>query len=128
MINPALVTCYPQGWRGCPQGGVSGFGLGQGGWVDALDVVRRVAAVRDGVVTLRQARAAGLTAHEVQRLCRAGRWRVVARGTYLVDADLYDGVPRAARIRAAVASFRASRSRCARNGCRTARAGRSAVH
>ncbi|MDG9678879.1 type IV toxin-antitoxin system AbiEi family antitoxin domain-containing protein [Micromonospora sp. DH14] len=73
--------------------------------MDALDVVRRVAAVRDGVVTLGQARAAGLTTHEVQRLCRAGRWRVVARGTYLVDADLYDGVPRTARIRAAVASF-----------------------
>ncbi|MGC4849309.1 type IV toxin-antitoxin system AbiEi family antitoxin domain-containing protein [Micromonospora sp. DT15] len=73
--------------------------------MDALDVVRQVAAVRDGVVTLRQARAAGLTTHEVQRLCRAGRWRVVARGAYLVDADRYDGVPRAARIRAAVASF-----------------------
>ncbi|MEW2142929.1 type IV toxin-antitoxin system AbiEi family antitoxin domain-containing protein [Micromonospora vinacea] len=73
--------------------------------MDALDVVRQVAAVRDGVVTLGQARAAGLTTHEVQRLCRAGHWRVVARGTYLVDADRYDGVPRAARIRAAVASF-----------------------
>ncbi|MDG4778466.1 hypothetical protein O7614_02240 [Micromonospora sp. WMMD961] len=73
--------------------------------MDALDVVRRVAAVRDGIVTLGQARAAGLTTHEVQRLCRAGRWRAVARGTYLVDADLYDGIPRAARIRAAVASF-----------------------
>ncbi|MEU7851271.1 type IV toxin-antitoxin system AbiEi family antitoxin domain-containing protein [Micromonospora parva] len=73
--------------------------------MDALDVVRRAAAARDGVVTLGQARAAGLTTHEVQRLCRAGRWRVVARGTYLVDADLYDGVPRTARIRAAVASF-----------------------
>ncbi|WP_112605715.1 type IV toxin-antitoxin system AbiEi family antitoxin domain-containing protein [Micromonospora noduli] len=73
--------------------------------MDALDVVRQVAAVRDGVVTLGQARAAGLTTHEVQRLCRAGHWRVVARGAYLVDADRYDGVPRAARIRAAVASF-----------------------
>ncbi|MFG3639377.1 hypothetical protein ACGF3C_03775 [Micromonospora sp. NPDC047762] len=29
----------------------------------------------------------------------------MARGAYLVDADRYDGVPRAARIRAAVASF-----------------------
>ncbi|WP_435872997.1 type IV toxin-antitoxin system AbiEi family antitoxin domain-containing protein [Micromonospora arborensis] len=93
------------GESGCPQGGVSGFGLGQGGRVDALDVVRRVAAVRDGIVTIGQARAAGLTTYEVQRLCRAGRWRVVARGSYLVDADLYDGVPRRARIRAAVASF-----------------------
>ncbi|PWR05129.1 hypothetical protein DKT68_28595 [Micromonospora acroterricola] len=73
--------------------------------MDALDVVRRVAAERDGIVTLGQARAAGLTTHEVQRFCRAGRWRVVARGSYLVDADLYDAVPRRARIRAAVASF-----------------------
>ncbi|MET8305496.1 hypothetical protein [Micromonospora sp. NPDC005173] len=73
--------------------------------MDALDVVRRVAAERDGIVTLGQARAAVLTTHEVQRFCRVGRWRVVARGSYLVDADLYDGVPRRARIRAAVASF-----------------------
>ncbi|MBQ0904254.1 type IV toxin-antitoxin system AbiEi family antitoxin domain-containing protein [Micromonospora sp. U21] len=73
--------------------------------MDALDVVRRVAAERDGIVTLEQARAAGLSTHEVQRFCRAGRWRVVARGSHLVDADLYDTVPRRARIRAAVASF-----------------------
>ncbi|WP_234583139.1 type IV toxin-antitoxin system AbiEi family antitoxin domain-containing protein [Micromonospora sp. MH99] len=73
--------------------------------MDALDAVRRVASARDGIVTLRQARAAGFTTHEVQRLCRAGRWRVVARGSYLVDADLYDGVPRRARIRAALESF-----------------------
>ncbi|WP_405114851.1 type IV toxin-antitoxin system AbiEi family antitoxin domain-containing protein [Micromonospora sp. NBC_01405] len=75
------------------------------GAVGAVGVVRRVAAAQDGVVTLAQARAAGLTVHEVQRLCRSGRWRAIARGGYLVDADLYDGVPRAARIRAAVASF-----------------------
>jgi hypothetical protein len=73
--------------------------------VDALTFVRRVAAARDGVVTLAQARAAGLTVHEVQRMCRSGRWRPLARGGYLVDADLYDGVPRRARIRATVASF-----------------------
>jgi hypothetical protein len=73
--------------------------------VDALEVVRRVAGGQDGIVTLAQARAAGLDVHEVHRLCRAGRWRVVARGCYLVDADLHDGIPRNARIRAAVASF-----------------------
>ncbi|WP_320067287.1 hypothetical protein [Micromonospora sp. RTGN7] len=70
-----------------------------------MEVVRRVAGARDGVVTLAQARAAGFTTHEVQRLCRSGRWRAIARGGYLVDADLYDGVPRAAQIRAAMASF-----------------------
>ncbi|GAB3187985.1 type IV toxin-antitoxin system AbiEi family antitoxin domain-containing protein [Micromonospora palomenae] len=73
--------------------------------MDALAVVRRVAARRDGIVTLAQARAAGFTVHEVQRLCRAGRWRAVARASYLVDADLHDGVPRKARVRAAVVSF-----------------------
>lgn len=73
--------------------------------MDALAIVRRVAATRDGVVTLAQARAAGFSVHDVHRFCRAGRWRAIARGGYLVDADLYDGVPRRARIRAAVASF-----------------------
>lgn len=73
--------------------------------MDALTIVRRVAAARDGVVTLAQARAAGFNVHEVQRLCRSGRWRAISRGGYLVDADLYDGIPRRARIRAAVASF-----------------------
>ncbi|MET7965841.1 type IV toxin-antitoxin system AbiEi family antitoxin domain-containing protein [Micromonospora sp. NPDC005305] len=73
--------------------------------MDALAIVRRVAAARDGVVTLAQARAAGFSVHEVQRMCRAGRWRPLARGGYLIDADAYDGIPRRARIRAAVASF-----------------------
>ncbi|MDG4807080.1 hypothetical protein O7634_09980 [Micromonospora sp. WMMD1120] len=73
--------------------------------MDALDVVRRVAAARDGIVTLAQARSAGLSVYDVRRLCRAGRWRAVARNSYLVDADRYDGVPRRAKIRAVVASF-----------------------
>lgn len=79
--------------------------VGQGGWVDALDIVRRISAARNGIVTIEQARVAGLSTYEVQRFCRSGRWRAVARGSYLVDADLYDGVPRRARIRAAMASF-----------------------
>ncbi|MEV4809507.1 DUF559 domain-containing protein [Micromonospora avicenniae] len=73
--------------------------------MDALNAARRIAAVRDGIVTLEQARAAGLTVHEVQRLCRTGRWQVIARTSYLVDAELQDGPSRRARIRAAVASF-----------------------
>lgn len=81
------------------------FGRGESVGMDALTVVRRMAAARDGIVTLAQARAAGLTVHEVHRLCRTGRWRVVARGSYLVDAEAYDGVPRRARVRAAVESF-----------------------
>lgn len=73
--------------------------------MDVLTIVRRVAASRDGIVTLAEARRAGLTVHDVRRLCRAGHWRAVARAAYLVDADLHDGVPRRARIRAAVQSF-----------------------
>lgn len=72
---------------------------------DPLAVVRAMAGARDGIVTLAQARTAGLTVHDVHRLCRSGRWRAVIRGGYLVDADCYDGIPRRARIRAAVASF-----------------------
>ncbi|GAA4714041.1 hypothetical protein Prum_040650 [Phytohabitans rumicis] len=49
-----------------------------------------------------QAREAGLTAHDVDRLCRAGRWQRLARGAYLVDPQAV--APRRARIRAAVAS------------------------
>lgn len=73
--------------------------------MDTLSIVRRVAATQDGIITLTQARAAGFTVHEVQRFCRAGRWRAIARAAYLIDADLYDGIPRRTRIRAAVQSF-----------------------
>ncbi|WFE37755.1 type IV toxin-antitoxin system AbiEi family antitoxin domain-containing protein [Micromonospora sp. WMMD998] len=73
--------------------------------MDALERARRVAARQDGMVTLAQARAAGLTVHEVHRLCRAGRWRALARGGYLIDADVCQFVPRRARVRAAVESF-----------------------
>ncbi|MFC0507377.1 type IV toxin-antitoxin system AbiEi family antitoxin domain-containing protein [Micromonospora costi] len=73
--------------------------------MDALTLARRVAATQDGIVTLADARGAGLTVHEVQRLCRTGRWRPLARGSYLVDADVSGGISSRARIRAAVASF-----------------------
>lgn len=57
------------------------------------------------MVTLAQARAAGITVAEADLLCRTGRWRRLARAAYLVDADLQDGIPRRARIRAAVQSL-----------------------
>jgi hypothetical protein len=66
-------------------------------------MVTAMAADRDGVVTLTEARRAGLALHEVESLVRAGRWRRLARGAYLIDPP--DGAaPRRARIRAAVAS------------------------
>lgn len=70
-----------------------------------MGVLRGVGGGQDGVVTLGQALRAGLTLPEVRRLCRAGRWRALARGCYLVDADGYGDVPRRAQIRATVQSF-----------------------
>lgn len=65
--------------------------------------LRRLAAGQDGIVTLAQARHAGLTRAELRRLRSAGRWRPIARAVYL--ADVAPGTERRARIHAAVASF-----------------------
>lgn len=72
--------------------------------MDMWTVLRRVAASQDGTVTLDQARAVGLSAHDIDQLCRTGKWRRLARTVYLVDAARFDDVPRRALIRAAVAS------------------------
>lgn len=71
--------------------------------MDALSIIRRVAAGQDGVVMLSQALSAGLVKHEIDTLCRSGRWRRLARGAYLIDAS--GDLSRRARIRAAVESF-----------------------
>ncbi|MHA3023673.1 type IV toxin-antitoxin system AbiEi family antitoxin domain-containing protein [Mycobacterium sp. BMJ-28] len=59
------------------------------------DLLRR----HDGVITLEQARAAGLSADSVQRLVASGHWRRCSRGVYFVDDRPFTD---AARIRAAV--------------------------
>ncbi|MEV4627401.1 type IV toxin-antitoxin system AbiEi family antitoxin domain-containing protein [Micromonospora sp. NPDC049523] len=64
-----------------------------------------MAARQDGVVTREQALAAGLTVREIDRLCRGGRWRRLARAAYLVEVAPSPLAARRARIRAAVASF-----------------------
>jgi very-short-patch-repair endonuclease len=56
----------------------------------------------DGVITLAQARRAGLSLQAVQRRVRAGRWRRCARGVYFADDREFTD---AARIRAAVWSY-----------------------
>jgi hypothetical protein len=71
--------------------------------VDALTVVRRVASSQDGVITLAQAIAAGVARYDIDRLCRSGRWRRVARAVYQVDRS--DELSRFAHIRAAVLSL-----------------------
>lgn len=71
--------------------------------VNSLALIRQVAAGQDGVITLAQAHRAGISSHEVDRLCRSGRWQRLARGAYLV-ADGNEATRRRARIRAAVNS------------------------
>ena len=56
----------------------------------------------DGVITLAQARSAGLSDGAVQRRVRSGRWVRYARGVYFVDDRPFTD---AARIRAAVWSY-----------------------
>ncbi|CAJ1509950.1 type IV toxin-antitoxin system AbiEi family antitoxin domain-containing protein [[Mycobacterium] burgundiense] len=53
----------------------------------------------DGVITLAQAREAGLSKDAVRRRVQSGRWRRVARGVYFADDRPFTA---AARIRAAV--------------------------
>jgi predicted transcriptional regulator of viral defense system len=71
--------------------------------MDALNLIRRVASSQDGVVTLAQAISAGVAKYEIDRLCRSGRWRRVARAVYLVDGS--GELSRPARIRAAAMSL-----------------------
>lgn len=59
------------------------------------DYLRR----HDGVVTLAQARAAGLSKHAVSRRLRSGRWRRCSAGVYFADDRPFTDV---ARVRAAV--------------------------
>lgn len=57
------------------------------------------------MVTLGPARDVGLTAYDVDRLCRSGRWRRLSRATYLVNAVQVESACRRAQIRAAVWSL-----------------------
>jgi very-short-patch-repair endonuclease len=54
---------------------------------------------QDGVITLAQARCAGLSLDAVKRRVRSGRWRRCGRGVYFVDDRPFSD---AARVRAAV--------------------------
>ena len=65
------------------------------------DYLRR----HDGVITLEQARAAGLTWRVVQRRLESGKWVRCSRGVYFVDDRPFSD---AARIRAAVWGYGSS--------------------
>jgi len=73
--------------------------------MDPIEIVARDAAATDGVITASQAVRLGVDRTRVRDLCRAGRWRRLARGAYLVEPAFRDEVPRRALIRAVVASL-----------------------
>lgn len=73
--------------------------------MEPLSLIRKIASEQDGVVTMTQAVSAGLLKHQVDSLCRAGRWRRMALGSYLVDADRFPETPRRALIRATLAAL-----------------------
>lgn len=67
-----------------------------------MEAVRRVAALQDGIVSLEQAKALGISAKGAYQLCRAGAWRRVGWKHYRV----LDGEhSRRARMRAAVGAL-----------------------
>jgi very-short-patch-repair endonuclease len=61
----------------------------------------------DGVITLEQARQAGLSRHAVDRRVRKGHWRRCSRGVYFADDRPFTD---AARVRAAVWGYGAEAS------------------
>ncbi len=69
---------------------------------DALARVQAIAAQQDGVITHQQALECGISWSAMRSLIRTGRWLRVTRGVYLIDADLHEGVPRRAVLRAAL--------------------------
>jgi predicted transcriptional regulator of viral defense system len=69
-----------------------------------LGLLRRVAGRQDGVVTREQALVTGWATHEIDTLCRTGRWRRLAHGAYLIDPAAAPA-SRRARVRAAVLSL-----------------------
>jgi len=73
--------------------------------MEPLLLLEGLARSHDQVVTADQALRAGLSRADIRDLCRSGRWRRLALGTYLVTSG-GDPVPsRRSLIRAAVSSF-----------------------
>lgn len=71
-------------------------------WRVSSYVLNELLRCHDGVITISQARAAGLSRQAVNRRVQAGIWRQCSRGVYFVDDRPFDD---AARIRAAVWGF-----------------------
>ncbi|WP_372492208.1 type IV toxin-antitoxin system AbiEi family antitoxin domain-containing protein [Micromonospora cabrerizensis] len=77
----------------------------QGVGVGQHQLLRRIAAGQDGMITLGQALRAGLTRDQVRQLHRSGRWRRILRGCFVLDVELSESTLRRARIRAAAVSL-----------------------
>jgi len=65
------------------------------------DVASTLAVANDGVISVQQALTLGMSRNDIRALVRAGIWRRVTHAVYLVDADLYEEIPRRAVLRAA---------------------------
>lgn len=86
-------------------GSRSGPRIGRLSSVDRWGLVTAIAAEQGGVVRAEQAVEAGFHRDEIRSLYRAGRWRRLARGHYLIDATGTAGDDNhRARIRAAVSA------------------------
>jgi predicted transcriptional regulator of viral defense system len=64
-----------------------------------------IASRNNGIVSIGDCRSAGYRFTDITAKCRSGEWARLARGSYLVNADLRDGPSHAELIRAAIASF-----------------------
>lgn len=55
--------------------------------MDSMELVAKIAAGQDGVLTARQCLAAGMRWREITFRCRAGAWRAMFRGVYYIHPD-----------------------------------------
>lgn len=70
--------------------------------MDTMDLVAKIAAGQDGVLTARQCLAAGMRWQEITFRCRSGAWRGMFRGVYYIHRD---EPSRRSRIRAGLLSL-----------------------
>jgi predicted transcriptional regulator of viral defense system len=64
-----------------------------------------IASRNGGIVSVLDCRRAGYRFTDITAKCRSGEWSHLARGSYLVNADVRGGPTRAEMVRAAIASF-----------------------
>ena len=60
---------------------------------ESWQLARKLAESQAWLLTAEQARETGLTRHQVDTQVETGTWLPLMRGVYLLDADMYDGLP-----------------------------------